>query len=133
MMVFTGGGPEGGRAGNGRRVLGTFQRRPHTSVCRAADEGGHLSDCRHLNLEAREYSYPFSKIKLQEMMSLESQRKVFGRVQHLNDANEFLDAVDGQDEGVTVLVLLFEPNGHGCPSAVHAVTQLAQVCQLPKF
>lgn len=66
-------------------------------------------------------------------MSLESQRKVFGRVQHLNDANEFLDAVDGQDEGVTVLVLLFEPNGHGCPSAVHAVTQLAQVCQLPKF
>ena len=52
--------------------------------------------------------------------------KTFGSVVKLRDSDQFLAAVDDEDKGVCVVVLLYEPGRTGCNAALRSLHALAR-------
>jgi hypothetical protein len=52
--------------------------------------------------------------------------KTFGSVVKLRDSDQFLAAVDEEDKGVCVCILLYEPGRIGCNSALRSFHSLAR-------
>lgn len=67
----------------------------------------------------------FVQQRMQEMLEKQSQRRRFGAVQLIKDGEQFLSAVEKEEKGVLVVVLLHEPNVAGCPSALKSLEILA--------
>jgi len=67
--------------------------------------------------------YSFSK----EMVCKDNvSHKTFGSVVKLRDSDQFLAAVDDEDKGVCVVVLLYEPGRTGCNAALRSLHALAR-------
>ena len=62
---------------------------------------------------------------MKEMLDRQAQRRRFGHVQDLKDGDQFLAAVEKEEPGVCVVVLLHEPNSAGCPAALKCLELLA--------
>lgn len=67
------------------------------------------------------------------MLANDGKKKKFGSVQVLKDSQQFLAAVDNEDENVCVVCLLHEPGRDGCKSAVESIASLARVYPHVKF
>ncbi|XP_066972897.1 phosducin-like protein [Macrobrachium rosenbergii] len=75
--------------------------------------------------------------RMEEMMANTSMKSKFGHLISLEDGNSFLDAVDKEDKGVTVIVHIYDKEVSGCEAMNGCLACLAQdyphvkFCKLP--
>jgi len=71
--------------------------------------------------------------RMQEMMESTQNVKRFGMVVDLFSGESFLDNVDQEDERVTVVIMIYEPNSEGCTSMNGSIECLASEYVNVKF
>ncbi|XP_015587772.1 phosducin-like protein [Cephus cinctus] len=79
-----------------------------------------------------EFLLDYQKQRMKEMLD-KAERLRFGTVYTLTTANEFLEAIDGEDESVTVIIHIYEENIPGCTAMNGCLTSLAEEYPHVKF
>ena len=71
--------------------------------------------------------------RMREMMDLNAKRKSFGQLTHLDDGNQFLNAIDNEDKSVVVLIYIFEHEVTGCKAMYECLKIVAKDHPYAKF
>ncbi|XP_068235113.1 phosducin-like protein [Palaemon carinicauda] len=80
-----------------------------------------------------EFLHQYISKRMEEMMANTSMKTQFGRLISLEDGNSFLDAIDKEDKGVTVIVHLYDQEALGCEAMNGCLSCLAQDYPYVKF
>lgn len=80
-----------------------------------------------------EFLLSYQKKRMQELV-LQSQHNLkFGRVIHLQNGGDFLNAIDKEDKAVTVIVHIYEDNVEACRTMNTCLNQLSKIYTNVKF
>ncbi|KAK7078163.1 hypothetical protein SK128_024419 [Halocaridina rubra] len=71
--------------------------------------------------------------RMEEMMVNTSMKTQFGHLIALEDGDAFLDAIDKEDKGVTIIIHIYEQEAAGCEAMNGCLTCLAQDYPYVKF
>lgn len=83
-------------------------------------------------LLADEFLLEYQRQRMKEMM-VRAEKLRFGTVKNLSDADQFLEAIDGEDKSVTVVVHIYEDKIPGCEAMNGCLFTLAQEYPHVKF
>lgn len=75
----------------------------------------------------------YQRKRMQEMLSKTEHAKRFGKLFHLADGQEYLDAIDKEDGAVKVIVHIYEPDVGACRCMNEALTSLSRLYEEVKF
>ncbi|KAJ9591773.1 hypothetical protein L9F63_001709 [Diploptera punctata] len=85
------------------------------------------------DLLSDEFLLQYQKQRMEEMMAKLSSLPTFGKVISLKDGQEFLDAVDKEDEAVAIIVHIYEENIPGCEAMNGCLISLSREYPQVKF
>lgn len=83
-------------------------------------------------LMADEFLLAYQKQRMQEMLA-KAEKLRFGSVYHLDNAEEFLKAIDDEEKSVTIIVHIYQKDILGCEAMNGCLTVLAQEYPFVKF
>lgn len=95
---------------------------------KAAQEDPDLAD-----LLNDEFLLSYQKKRMQELMSQNQHNIKFGHVIHLQNGDDFLNAIDKEDKAVTVVVHIYENNVEACRTMNTCLNQLSKLYTNVKF
>ncbi|XP_058792620.1 phosducin-like protein [Phymastichus coffea] len=81
---------------------------------------------------ADEFLLSYQKQRMQEMLA-KAEKLRFGTLYHLDDAEQFLKAIDEEDKSVTIIVHIYQKNILSCEAMNGCLTILAQEYPFVKF
>ncbi|KAG7205364.1 hypothetical protein KM043_007364 [Ampulex compressa] len=84
------------------------------------------------DLLADEFLLEYQRQRMKEMLA-KVERLRFGKVINLETADQFLEAIDGEDKSVTVIVHIYEDNVPGCDALNGSLISLAEEYPGVKF
>lgn len=84
------------------------------------------------NLLADEFLLEYQRQRMKEMLAT-AEKLRFGKVIDLKNADQFLKAVDEEDESVTIIVHIYEPKVSGCEAMNGCLISLAEEYPYTKF
>ncbi|EGI70957.1 PREDICTED: phosducin-like protein [Acromyrmex echinatior] len=83
------------------------------------------------NLLSDEFLLEYQKQRMKEMLA--KTEKLFGRVIDLENTDQFLQAIDGEDKSIIVIVHIYEDNVSGCEAMNGCLISLAEEYPYVKF
>ncbi|XP_012541320.1 phosducin-like protein [Monomorium pharaonis] len=105
-------------------------------TCRSAldEEKEELSetDPELANLLSDEFLLEYQRQRMKEMLA-KTEKLCFGKVIDLNNTDQFLQAIDGEDKSVTVIIHIYEDNVSGCEAMNGCLISLAEKHSYVKF
>ncbi|KYQ51768.1 Phosducin-like protein [Trachymyrmex zeteki] len=84
------------------------------------------------NLLTDEFLLEYQKQRMKEMLA-KTEKLCFGRVIDLENTDQFLQAIDGEDKSVIVIVHIYEDNVSGCEAMNGCLISLAEEYPYIKF
>lgn len=84
------------------------------------------------NLLADEFLLEYQRQRMKEMLA-RAEKLCFGSVIDLQSADQFLEAIDEEDESVTIIVHIYEHNVSGCEAMNGCLVSLAEEYPHVKF
>jgi len=85
------------------------------------------------NILNDDFMKDYMQKRMQEMMTSTKSTKIFGEMIDLLNGEHFLEAVDNEDKGCTVIVLIHEPTVPGCHAMLQCIRCLARDYKTVKF
>ncbi|XP_011867368.1 PREDICTED: phosducin-like protein [Vollenhovia emeryi] len=103
-------------------------------TCRSAldEEKEKETDPELADLLADEFLLEYQRQRMKEMLA-ETKKLYFGKVVDLENTDQFLQAVDGEDKSVIVVVHIYEDNVAGCEAMNGCLITLAEEYPSVKF
>ncbi|XP_012058784.1 PREDICTED: phosducin-like protein [Atta cephalotes] len=84
------------------------------------------------NLLTDEFLLEYQKQRMKEMLA-KTEKLCFGRVIDLENTDQFLQAIDGEDKSVIIIVHIYEDNVSGCEAMNGCLISLAEEYPYIKF
>lgn len=85
-----------------------------------------------VDLLGDEFLLEYQKQRMKEMLA-QTEKLRFGKVIDLESADQFLQAIDEEDESVTIIVHIYEKNVSGCEAMNGCLISLAEEYSHVKF
>lgn len=95
---------------------------------KAAAEDPELAD-----LLNDEFLLSYQKKRMQELLSQNQHNLKFGHVVHLQNRDDFLNAIDKENQAVTVIIHIYENNVEACRTMNKCLNQLSKIYENVKF
>lgn len=84
------------------------------------------------NLLADEFLLEYQRQRMKEMLAT-AEKLRFGKVIDLENTNQFLEAIDEEDESVTIIIHIYEHKIPGCEAMNGCLISLAEEYPSKKF